>query len=252
MAENRERLQIEAQIDRYVNGELSEKEVDDLWVELIQHKTYMDYLKTSANLKAVTEQEKTPSSFIKEPRVVYAAASIIVLFLITFSIVQSGYFSSSSKIQPVQTFDIGYKRAPQPPDLMTPHEKVIRHALELYKNDEFKKAVRFLKTNLDQDEEANWAAKLDITIGVLYYNTDKFNEAVYYFKDAVNRKGDIKGVKLEKAWWYLGNAYFQLSMLDKAQQAMQKAYQMHGDYSRVAKSYLDAMSSTSVAGASSE
>jgi tetratricopeptide (TPR) repeat protein len=124
---------------------------------------------------------------------------------------------------------------------MSSHEKVIRHALVLYKNNQFAEAVDFLKLRLDQAKGANWAAKLDITIGVLYYNTDKFNHAVYYFKDAVHRKGDVNKAKREKAWWYLGNAYFQLDMRGKAMEAMQKAYQMEGAYSRVAKSYLDAM-----------
>jgi tetratricopeptide (TPR) repeat protein len=241
MAKNKEKLRIETQIDRYINGELSREEIDDLWVELVQHESYMDYLKTSANLKAVVEQEKKPSSIITEHRIVYAAASIVLLLLIIFGALQSGYFSTSSKIQPVQSFDIGYERAPQSPDLMTSHEKVIRHALVLYKKNKFTKAVDYLKLKLDQAEKANWAAKLDITIGVLYYNTNKFNHAAYYFKDAIHRKGDVNKVKLEKAWWYLGNSYFQLNMREKAKEAMQKAYQMKGAYSRVAKSYLDAM-----------
>jgi cytochrome c-type biogenesis protein CcmH/NrfG len=48
-------------------------------------------------------------------------------------------------------------------------------------------------------------------------------------------------MKREKAWWYLGNSYFQLDMRHKAKEAMQKAYHLKGAYSRVAKSYLDAM-----------
>jgi hypothetical protein len=48
---------IEEAIERYVSSELSKKEIDELWIELIQHDHYMDYLKTVASLHSIQEKE---------------------------------------------------------------------------------------------------------------------------------------------------------------------------------------------------
>lgn len=41
-------------VDMYINGQLSEKEIDNLWADLIQNENYMDYLKTVASLKMMS------------------------------------------------------------------------------------------------------------------------------------------------------------------------------------------------------
>lgn len=48
---------IEEAIERYVSRELSKKEIDELWIEIIQHDHYMDYLKTVASLHSIREKE---------------------------------------------------------------------------------------------------------------------------------------------------------------------------------------------------
>lgn len=54
---------IEKKITRYINGGLSEDEIDELWAEMVQDKHYMNYLKTLVNLKRIIE-EKDHSSII--------------------------------------------------------------------------------------------------------------------------------------------------------------------------------------------
>lgn len=49
---------LERRIDLYINGKLSEEEVDTLWAELIQNEYYFDYAKSVANIKAVIESER--------------------------------------------------------------------------------------------------------------------------------------------------------------------------------------------------
>ena len=41
-------------VDSYINGQLSAKEIDNLWADLIQNENYMDYLKTVASLKKIS------------------------------------------------------------------------------------------------------------------------------------------------------------------------------------------------------
>ncbi len=49
--------QVSEKIIRYVNGGLSDDEIDELWVEIIRDEYYMNYLKTIVNLKKVIEEK---------------------------------------------------------------------------------------------------------------------------------------------------------------------------------------------------
>ncbi|MEX0648901.1 MAG: hypothetical protein WEA56_11155 [Balneolaceae bacterium] len=50
---------IEERIVRYVNGNLSEMEIDKLWSDLIRDGHYLDYLKTIANLQRTHKKRES-------------------------------------------------------------------------------------------------------------------------------------------------------------------------------------------------
>jgi tetratricopeptide (TPR) repeat protein len=240
MSDKKEKIEIEEKIDRYIDGELSQEEIDDLWVTLIQHEEYIDYLKTSANLKDMAEKKKTNQE--NNTVWMYAAAAAIVLLLVVFGSLQTSYFDNSSDIQPIETIELDYYRSAENLTAAAEREQIIREAIELFNEDKFEEAVSMLNEERNSARDVEWISRLDITLGTLYYNTDRFNNASFYFKDIVaNYKNQVKVLTLEKAYWYLGNSYFQMDNLDEAEKAMRSAYELNGAYSRVAKSYLDAM-----------
>lgn len=249
MNKDKEKLQIEERIDQYLNGQLSPDEIDDLWVELIQDDNYLQYMQTSADLRELARQRKAASS-APHRAWMYAAAAAIVLLLVVLGSLRMGVFDSSLTVQPVETIELDYYRSTDAPSDLTDRKKIIRDAIELFNQGEFEKAVDLLHTERNKSlnpaaneaVDASWIAELDIALGTLYYNTDRFNDAVFYFSDVIqNYRDAVEVLTLEKAYWYLGNSYFQLDMLEEAEQAMREAYELNGAYSRVAKSYLDAM-----------
>lgn len=243
MTESKEKLEIEEKIDRYVNGDLSQKEIEDLWVELIQDDEYVDYLETTANLKQVVGDDNSGGELHEVKRGwIYAAAASIVLLIAVFASMQFGYFDSSTDLKPIENIELDYYRAANDVENLSDREQIIRNALNLFNEGRFDEAVDLLSAERDQASEPAWIARLDITLGTLFYNTDKFNNAAYYFNDIIdNYQEQVSPLTVEKAYWYLGNSYFQMDMLSEAEAAMQKAYELNGAYSRVAKSYLDAM-----------
>lgn len=54
--------EIEKRIVRYVDGKMSESEINELWADLIEDGHYLDYLKTIANLQRTGK--KRNSGFI--------------------------------------------------------------------------------------------------------------------------------------------------------------------------------------------
>ena len=241
MKNNKKNIEIKKQIDRYVNGQLSESETEDLWAELIQDEEYMDYLHTSANLKEIVAEGDQEAAQVQDRSWIYAAAAVIVILLAVLGTMRMGYFDSSPNIQPVETIELDYYRSTEAITDIADRDKVLRNALELFSTGKFNEAVNLLNSERNKATDAKWVAKLDITLGTLFYNEDKFNDAAYYFKDVIKYEEQIDVLMLEKAYWYLGNSYFQMDMLTEAEDAMQKTYNLNGAYSRVAKSYLDAM-----------
>jgi hypothetical protein len=47
-------VKIENNIDLYVQGQLNEAEIDELWIELILHDEIFDYLKTYTTLYSLS------------------------------------------------------------------------------------------------------------------------------------------------------------------------------------------------------
>jgi len=240
MSKNNEKLEVEKQIDRYVAGQLSQEEIDELWVELVQHDEYMAYLETSANLKEIT-RDKQEKSAKGRPAWMYAAAAVVLLLLAVIGVMQYQNNTALGDIEPISQIEPDYYRSTDTNYTADDREKIIRKAVELYNNNQFDEAVAVLNTERERTTDVSWIAELDITIGTLFYNHDKFNNAAFYFADVINYEDNIELLTLEKAYWYLGNSYFQMDMLEEAEEAMIKAYKLNGAYSRVAKSYLDAM-----------
>lgn len=54
--------ELEERINQYVNGNLTETEIDRLWSDLIQDGHYLEYLKTIANLQRSRLHHKTGTS----------------------------------------------------------------------------------------------------------------------------------------------------------------------------------------------
>jgi len=79
-------------------------------------------------------------------------------------------------------------------------------------------------------------------LGSIHYNLGEYREAASNFKTVTNQSG-ISNSILEKGYWLLANAHFQLDNLTEAESAFQSTYELDGQYSRVAKSYIKALNS---------
>lgn len=247
MIESFSQNKLEEKIDQYVNGQLSQKEVDELWAELIQDGYHLDYLKTVANLKEVVKKKKERRKALKMKRYwSYAAAAVIALtigFLGVMNFQQSGV---NGDIQPIQSIELDYYRSP---DGNGADNNIIRDAITLANTGQFDQATAMLNKELQRANDPQWISELNLNLGSLYYNEGNYRESTDYFQRIIAQKESSNNnlsteekLILEKAYWYLGNAYFQLDQLDMAKQNIENAYALNGAYRRVAESYLNAFS----------
>ncbi len=243
MIESHINKDLEEKIDLYVNGQLSQDEIDELWAELIQDGNQLDYLKTVANTKAVIEAEREKTKILSLNRVwTYAAAAVIILLVSVLTVVNMPNFQSTETVEPIASIELDYYRSENGVVETDFDQEVLKDALALANRGNTAEAIQMLEQEVQSVSNPSWSAELYLNIGSLYYNDGSYQQAIQSFQKVVE-KTEVDALTRERGYWYLGNAYFQLNQLDKAQQAIQNAYELNGAYRRVAKHYLDALAS---------
>lgn len=242
MIESFYKKDLEEQIDLYVNGQLSEKEIDELWAELIQDDYHLDYLKSVANIKAVVEEDRRKREAMRNRRTwTYAAAAAFILLVAVMALMNPSVFTQSTDLQPVESIELDYYRSSEG-SISDTGNTIISRAITLANSGQFNEAVELLKQEIGNSEDPAWISELSLTLGSLYYNESRYEEALSHYERVITHRESVDVLTLEKAYWYMGNTYFQLDRMELAQQHMEQAYELNGAYRRVARSYLDALS----------
>lgn len=246
MIENNFNKDLERQIDLYINGELNQQQTDELWAELVQNEYYLDYMKTVVNVKAIIDRNKSekPSSkvyaFKKYTKYVSAAAVLIiagVLGIMNYS------GSTENSIKPVADIGLDVVRSSEGVPESVDNE-IIKKAIQMATSGKVEEAMTLLKDELQSAEESDIVADLALSLGSIQYNYGDYEAAIESFTLIVNQQ-DINTLTLEKGYWFLGNTYFQLDRLEQAEEAFRQAYNLNGAYSRIAKTYVEALQSAS-------
>jgi tetratricopeptide (TPR) repeat protein len=242
MIQNNLNKDLEKKIDLYLNGRLSEEEIDALWVELIQDGYYLDYMKSVANLKAVIEEKretKTPGIAIQLRKYAgYVSAAAVVIFVGVLGVMN--YSSgTTSPVSPIPEVGLDIVRSDEGISVNITNE-VIKKAIQLAADGSTQEAKDLLSSELTDEEDPNLIAEFSITLGSIQYNLGEYREAASNFKNATEQKG-ISESTLEKGYWLLANSYFQLDQLEEAKIAFQNTYDLDRDYSRIAKTYINAL-----------
>lgn len=243
MIESNIREDIEQKIDDYIHEELSAKEIDDLWAELLEDDYYLDYLKSAASLKKIIEENNQKKSrlldFPTSTKWVSAAAAVILLVgsVVVFNL----SVKPSESIQPIASIELDYYRSADGSASEMEELSNVRTAITHANQGNIDAALDLLDRKIDEASTNVEKADLMITAGSILYNSGRYTEAVDRFETAIAL--DINdSIIEERAFWYLGNTYFQLNKIDEAKEAFAKAYDLNGAYSRVANSYLKALS----------
>lgn len=240
MIESFNKKELEEKIDQYINGQLSPREVDELWAELIQDDYHLDYLKSVANTKAVLEKKRKQRK--SRNNWYYAAAAVIVLLIGVLAFMNIYTSNESKSVEPIASVELDYYRSEDGGYAGDADSKIIQNAIQLANTGDINKAISLLNKELDKASKPSWIAQLGLNLGSLHYNRSNYQEAIKYYKKVVENKEAVDILTLEKAYWYMGNAYFHMDQLAEARSAIEKAYKLNGAYRRVSKSYLNALS----------
>ncbi len=244
MIESNIRNDLETKIDDYLDGKLSPKEIDELWVELIQDDYYLDYMKSVANLKKLAEEEKDSFRTLQfTPTQKWMSAVAAVLLLVGSIVVFNLTVQSPDTVQPISTIELDYYRSAEGAAAEMEGPDMIRQVITAANQGNVEEALRIVDAEIAIATSDDQISELLITAGSILYNNGMYLDAINRFESALQTNSNDQLLR-ERAYWYLGNSYFQLNKIDEAKDALERAYEINGAYSRVAQSYLKALSTS--------
>jgi tetratricopeptide (TPR) repeat protein len=170
----------------------------------------------------------------------YAAAAAIAITIGVLGVMNYSSTSSPVGVEPLSALDLGTVRGVDDVEDISAIDEATRQAIQLANDGQIKDAVRILVEQQAMVEDPKVVAELTLTLGSVFYNAGEFELAVNAFRSTrTHQSGDL--LIDEKALWYEGNALLQLGLTSEAVSSFRDAYQLNGAYSRILKSYLDAL-----------
>jgi len=235
---------LERKIDLYINGKLTQEQVDELWEELIQDEYYLDYAKSVANLKAVIEKERkskqtTPTYQLRKVATYGVAAAIAIIIGVVGVFNFNSNNAGTNGLEAVSWIEYDTYRSPNNSPALTNNE-IIKTAIRLANDGNTEEAIDLLEIEIAVETDNEVLAELLLSLGSIQYNYGDYNNALTNFERVISQNG-INSLVLEKGYWYLANTQIQLDNLIDAEVSLQKVLDLDKQYSRAAEHYINAL-----------
>ncbi len=231
-------LDLEDRIDLYVRGTLNQKQIDDLWVDVIQF-GYLDYMKTAATVRKLSVGKRVIPIPIRTPsrmRLVASAAAAAVIIGVGTSIYFLASSTSTSEFMPLEQIEFNLLRSGSIPteifDLQLLDITIMAVEGQEGKAEQALIALLSTELNVSQDVEVR------LNLAALAYNRGDFAPALVRF-DEIRAMNGVDPIQMERTEWYTANALIQSGQQDEAQVHLKRVIDMNGAFGRAAQSALD-------------
>lgn len=259
MHENEQKyIELQKRIDAYLNGDLSQKEIDELWADIIGNPDYYKYFETNIHLRQLYSKSKTSPSpsttsdrqsskiHILSPRWYwYVAAAAILIIVLSVNLLKMNHQDSldALSVKEISNSEI------ESPDIMRSDSGKTKKSDSLLNlgyhatiTGDIKKAEDIYATIIDRYNNQSSTIQAHLNLGILKYNQKEYQLATDHFKTVIKQLDNGSERRLlEKAYWYLGNTYLNLKESDKAQRAIYNSWAINGIYRKPAERLLKEM-----------
>lgn len=240
------------EIHRYISGDLSLKEIDELWVQFLKNPEYYNWFETELHLRKLAKDSKkatihplnssqnnSQKTFRNYRKwVIAAAAAVVISFGLQFFSMDGTDTILNYSIESIENTElVGADVFRSDEEEGSSIDVAINQGLAYAYNDEEERAIETFREILLQDPTEEQRARAEINLGILLYNQGDYSDAVIHF-ETVTQIDELNRFFEEKAWWFLGNAYLNLRQLSEARDAVFNAYTLDGRYQTPALTLL--------------
>lgn len=241
---------IREQIDEFLDGNLSENEVDQLWAMLLNSPEDLDYLETKATLRKMsvegrarhsengtgkesTDTEKKQTKIAAYASYLVAATVLIVGVTFTYNTLTGPTGTSSIAIGMIE-----YETERSSDSVTSEFEGYLQSAISQSADGNAEEALKNLQSASSLDINDEQKAELYMLEGTVHYNADNFHDALRSF-EKITSIDSVEPLEYEKAVWYMANTQIQLGLNEEARANLNKVIELDGAFSRMANSRLE-------------
>ncbi len=226
-------LDLEDRIDLYVKGVLTQKQIDHLWVDVIQH-DYLDYMKTAATLRKLSVgRNVTPIPLMNRERIRMAATAAAAAVII--GVGTSMYFltgsDSAAEFRPLATVEYSLMRSAEVSS--DEFEASLRDVTVLALDGNTASAESRLNSLLESELTLDQRSRTQLSLAALNYNSKNYADAIALFAVIIDTPGTDPSIR-EKSTWYAANALIHQNRLKEADLYLDQVIQMDGEFKRAA------------------
>lgn len=247
---NKKAIEVSKLIDAYIRGNLSQKEIDELWLIFLKTPHYYELFETELHLRNLILKEKHSGGLITEKtnrsnRFIYwtlaAAASVIVILTIQVYMTDSQPDLDSLALSSIAYQEMAAGNVERSDDVSVLNiETEMNHAMAAAYTSRESDAIRmFIEIQRSAVTESQMG-RIDFNLAILYYNQSEFTLARDLFISATDSDG-LDQIYLERAWWFLANTHLKLNDQPEAMEAILMVMFLDGRNSRSASILYEAL-----------
>ncbi len=249
---NEQKDNIRRQIDRYISGELTPDEIDQLWADLLDYPELLEELKAQATLKSIISDQN--SNLAGEPGQSYTSGSftpyyrwalpLAAMLLLAIGI---SWYLSMDEPYPEAVESISYAEM-YVPDVqrsdegkrLTGTDSLLHSGYNAAVNNRISEAISHFREASDKGLDSDSEAEVNLNMGILFYNDRDFEQAALLFEKSANQTSRKR--LQTKNYWFLANTYLQLEEFNLAFEYARKAHQGSGEFADEAGRLLQSLS----------
>ncbi|TVQ67215.1 MAG: hypothetical protein EA360_02855 [Balneolaceae bacterium] len=231
-------------IDRYLNGKLTQPEIDELWRELIADSSSYQQFETELHLRSLIREKVQKQPEIKESEKTreytatvwiwpVAALLLISLFLYLFTL------SNPPKPDQLAIGVIDYRDMLSAEifrsDSQTATETDIRinEALGLAYGSAFRESEEIYNRLLESELSPDQQLIIEMNLGIIYFNLGEYDDAAARFYSVSKTEPENIFIH-EQALWYLAHSYLRQGKAGRARDTAFDVYHFNGRFAEEA------------------
>tara|TARA_R100001143_G_scaffold63267_1_gene69243 strand:- start:6188 stop:6952 length:765 start_codon:yes stop_codon:yes gene_type:complete len=247
---NKEAIEVSKQIDAYIRGKLSTKEIDELWLLFLKNPNYYELFETELHLRNLIQKNRHAGGAIIEKRarkmrmyrwVVAAAAMVIVVLTLQFYVIESTPGLDTLALNTISYSEMAAGNVDRSDEeyvinFETEFNRATAAAYMLKKDESIEMFIELKRSVINESQRG----RIEFNLAILYYNSSEFELARDSFITVTNFE-ELDEIYIERAWWFLANTYLKLNDQENAIEAIRMVKLLDGNNREIATRLLDTL-----------
>lgn len=243
-----------SQIERYINGALTEQEIDNLWTEFLKNRELHDYFITELHFQNLrkkgefpprenrydggkaTERTATYNVWIYAMSAVILVVAALQLFQISSRAGQDFVSLPLTEIDQSEMAGAVIYRSME--HTGPPADIVLNQGLAYAYENNLPLAAETFQELLERDLTGDQESRVRLNLGILFYNKGEYQKAAEYFQQVTGIE-EAEAHVVEKGWWYSGHSLLQLGDTEGSAEAFEQVVSLNGRFQEEARELLE-------------